>query len=151
MRDRAAATNAYWGTQVEIQRLSAAAWLTFAEGKRAEALATMRQAADLESSTEKHPVTPREVLPARELLADMLLEMRDYAAARKEYAATLERSPNRFNSVWGIARSAELARDETAATGFYRKLLGLSVSSEMRPKRLRDADRYLQESSLAYE
>ena len=144
LRDRAAATNAYWGTQVEIQRLSAAAWLTFAEGKRAEALATMRQAADLESSTEKHPVTPGEVLPARELLADMLLEMRDYAAARKEYAATLERSPNRFNSVWGIARSAELARDEAAATEFYRKLLGLSVSSETRPKRLRDADRYLQ-------
>jgi hypothetical protein len=143
LRDRAAETNAYWGTQVEIQRLSAAAWLTFAEGKRTEALATMRQAADLEASTEKHSVTPGEVLPARELLADMLLEAHDYAAARKEYAATLERSPNRFNSVWGIARSAELARDEAAATGFYRKLLGLSVSSKTQPARLRDADRYL--------
>jgi hypothetical protein len=145
LRDRAAATNAYWGTQVEIQRLSAAAWLTLAEGKHTEALATMRQAADLESSTEKHPVTPGEVLPARELLADMLLERREYAAARKEYAATLERSPNRFNSVYGIARAAELASEGAVATEFYRKLLDLSASSnsETRPARLRDADRYL--------
>ena len=104
----------------------------------------MRQAADLESSTEKHPVTPGEVLPARELLADMLMELREYGAAKQEYLATLERSPNRFNSVWGVARSAELARDEAAATEFYRKLLGLSASSKTRPARLRDADRYLQ-------
>jgi tetratricopeptide (TPR) repeat protein len=143
--DRAAATNAYWGTQVEIQRLSAGAWLQWADGQRTEALTTMRQAADLESSTEKHPVTPGEVLPARELLADMLLERREYAAARKEYAATLERSPNRFNSVYGVARSAELARDEAVAIEFYRKLLDLSATSksETRPARLRDADRYL--------
>jgi tetratricopeptide (TPR) repeat protein len=145
LRDRAAAANAYWGTQVEIQRLSAAAWLHLAEGQRTEALATMRRAADLESSTEKHPVTPGEVLPARELLADMLLERREYAAARKEYAATLERSPNLFNSVYGIARSAELARDEAVAIESYRKLLDLSGTSksETRPARLRDADRYL--------
>jgi tetratricopeptide (TPR) repeat protein len=145
LRDRAAATNAYWGTQVEIQRLSAAAWLALAEEQRSEALATMRQAADLESSTEKHPVTPGEVVPARELLADMLLEVGDYAAARKEYSATLERSPNRFNSVYGVARSAELAGDQTAAGKFYQQLLDLTASSKSttRPARLRDAERYL--------
>ena len=126
LRDRANVSNAYWGTQVEIQRLAASAWLTLAEGQRSAALATMRQAADLESSTEKHPVTPGEVLPARELLADMLLEVGEYAAARKEYAATLERSPNRFNSVYGIARSAELAGDEAVAIKFYRQLIELT-------------------------
>ena len=59
----------------------------------------MRKAADLESTTEKHPVTPGEILPARELLGDMLLEMGEHAAAQKEYAAVLERSPNRFDSL----------------------------------------------------
>ena len=130
---------------MEIQRLAASAWLTLAEGQRSAALATMRQAADLESSTEKHPVTPGEVLPARELLADMLLEVGEYAAARKEYAATLERSPNRFNSVYGIARSAELAGDEAVAIKFYRQAdrADRVDKSTTRPARLRDAERYL--------
>jgi len=145
LRDSANASNAYWGTQVEIQRLSAAAWLTLAEGQRSAALTTMRKAADLESSTEKHPVTPGEVLPARELLGDMLLDTGDYAAAKKEYAATLERSPNRFNSVYGVARSAELAGDAAVAIQFYRQLLDLTAStrSATQPARLRDAERYL--------
>jgi hypothetical protein len=84
-------------------------------------------------------------LPARELLADMLLEVGDYAAAKKEYSATLERSPNRFNSVYGVARSAELARDEPVAIKFYRQLRDLTAStkSTSRPARLRDAERYL--------
>jgi tetratricopeptide (TPR) repeat protein len=144
LRDRAAASNAYWGTQVEIQRLAAAAWLALAEG-RPEALAMMRQAADLEASTEKHPVTPGEVLPARELLADMLVELGQHAAAQKEYAATLDRSPNRFNSVYGAASSAEAVRDAAAATKFYGQLIDLSASNSgaTRPARLRDADRYL--------
>ncbi len=109
LRDRAAESNAYWGTQVEIQRLAALAWLTFEQGDRSKGLATMQQAAQLEASTEKHPVTPGEVLPASELLADMLIEMGQHAAARKQYAATLERSPNRLNSCHGLARSTELA------------------------------------------
>jgi hypothetical protein len=145
LRDRANVANAYWGTQVDIQRLTASAWLTLAEGQRSTALTTMRQAADLESSTEKHPVTPGEVLPARELLADMLLEVGEHAAAKNEYAATLERSPNRFNSVYGIARSAELAGDEAVAIKFYRQLIELTASTQSttRPARLRDAERYL--------
>jgi hypothetical protein len=105
----------------------------------------MRQAADLEASTEKHPVTPGEVLPARELLADMLVELGQHAAAQKEYAATLDRSPNRFNSVYGAASSAEAVRDAAAATKFYGQLIDLSASNSgaTRPARLRDADRYL--------
>jgi hypothetical protein len=62
-----------WGTQVEIQRRAAAAWLARAEKKDQEALSLMRSSADLEDSTDKHPVTPGSVLPAREQLADLLL------------------------------------------------------------------------------
>src|SRR6185295_15920266 len=64
-----------WATQVEIQRRAAAAWLAKASGKSQDALELMRSAADLEDSTEKHPVTPGAVLPARELLGDLLLEL----------------------------------------------------------------------------
>lgn len=123
LRDRAAESNAYWGAQVEIQRLAALAWLSFEQGERGQGLHTMQRAAQLEAATEKHPVTPGEVIPASELLADMLLAMGDHAAAQKQYATTLERSPNRFNSVYGLARAAELAGDEPAALKAYRQLV----------------------------
>jgi hypothetical protein len=109
LRDKAAESSAYWATQVEIQRLSALAWLRLSEGSREAALSTMRSAAALEASTEKHPVTPGEVLPARELLADMLMALRDYAAAHKEYAQVLVRSPNRAHSVDGRIRAERLS------------------------------------------
>ena len=68
------AKTAYWPDQVEIQRKAAAAWIARAEKRDEEALALMRGAAALEASTDKHPVTPGAVLPARELLADLLAE-----------------------------------------------------------------------------
>ena len=77
----------YWADQVEIQRLAAAAWLAHAEGKHDPALKLAREAADLESSTEKHPVTPGAIVPARELLAEMLLEH----GRREEAVAELDR------------------------------------------------------------
>ena len=150
LRDRAAESNAYWGTQVEIQRLAALAWLTFEQGERRQGIETMRQAAQLEASTEKHPVTPGEVLPASELLADMLLEMGEHAAARKQYAATLERSPNRFNSSYGLGRAAELAGDEAAAIKSYRQLVAFAVTDgKARTDRLQHAARYLASRQLA--
>lgn len=142
LRDRAASTNAYWGTQVEIQRLAASAWLTFAEGQQSRGLETMRKAADLESTTEKHPVTPGEILPARELLGDMLLEMGEHAAAQKEYAAVLERSPNRFNSLYGAGRAAELRGDRATAAGFYKQLVDVAPLTPG-PERLQRARRFL--------
>ena len=116
LRERAAESSAYWGTQVEIQRLSALAWLQEQEGNRAQALETMRKASSLEASTEKHPVTPGEVLPARELLADMLFARGEFAEARAEYAKVLVRSPNRAHSLLGAERSASRAwRPEAVA------------------------------------
>ncbi|MEJ2765370.1 hypothetical protein VV869_15560 [Photobacterium sp. MCCC 1A19761] len=118
--------SAYWAKQVEIQRLSALAWLYFHLGKQDQALQTMQNAADLEATTEKHPVTPGEILPARELLADMLLEMKKYRQALVEYETALNRSKNRFNSIYGAARSAELAGDKDQATHYYQMLLDLA-------------------------
>jgi hypothetical protein len=86
LRDQlAAAKNSYWAEQVEIQLLGVAAWTALAEGKRDEALKFMREAAEKESASEKTPISPGPILPARELLGDMLLALGQPAAALKEY------------------------------------------------------------------
>ena len=80
--------NDYWAKQVEMQRLTAAAWLAWAEADVEKALTQMRAAAELEDSTYKHPVTPGQLAPARELLGDLLLELQRPAEALAEYEAT---------------------------------------------------------------
>lgn len=132
-----------WGTQVEIQRLTATAWLTHAEGNNDEALRIMRSAADLEDTTEKHPVTPGTILPAREMLGDLLLEMNQSAPALKAYEKVLENSPNRFNSLYGAARAAELSGDRNKARVYYEKLVALCDQSDGSRPGLKKAKEYL--------
>jgi hypothetical protein len=115
--------NKYWADQVDIQREIAAAWITFAEGKREHALQQMRSAADHEDKTDKHNVTPGVILPARELLGEMLLELKQPAMATAEFEATLRTAPNRFNALSGAARAAKLSGDSEKAKSYYAKLL----------------------------
>jgi tetratricopeptide (TPR) repeat protein len=115
----------YWADQVDIQHEIAAAWTTFAEGKREAALLQMRSAADHEDKTDKHNVTPGVILPARELLGEMLLELKQPALAVVEFEATLRTAPNRFNALSGSARAAKLAGDNEKARSYYVKLLAL--------------------------
>lgn len=145
LRDEAAKTSEYWAKQVEIQRLSTAAWLAFAQNEKNSALATMQKAAGLEASTSKHPVTPGEVLPAQELLGDMLLSLGHYGGAQQQYVLALERSPGRFNSVYGAARSAELAGHKSDAALYYEKLVVVAVENSEHV-RLRKAREYLERS-----
>jgi len=124
-----------WSTQVEIQRRAAAGWLARAENKDAEALALMRSAAALEDSTDKHPVTPGSILPAREQLADLLSELGQPAAALAEYEASLRSAPARLNSYDGAAQAAERAGKKQEAKAFRERLVGLCGGSV--PDRLR--------------
>jgi hypothetical protein len=78
------ANNDYWANQVEVQRLGATAVLARVKGNDRDARELTRVAADLEASMEKHPATPGAVLPARELRADLLIEMNEPAAALEE-------------------------------------------------------------------
>lgn len=131
-----------WAKQVEIQRLVASAWLAHAEGKREESLRLMRAGADLEDATEKHPVTPGAVLPAREQLGELLLELQQPVAALKEFETSLLSAPNRFNGVYGAARAARfaadqsnLAADKNKAKSYYGKLLQLARDADtVRPE-----------------
>jgi hypothetical protein len=120
-----AVNQAYWAGQVEIQQRTAAAWIARAENRKDEALRLMRAAADLEDSTEKHPVTPGPVLPARELLGEMLLDLNLPAKALAEFEASAAREPNRLNGLFGAARAAELSGNPAKARALYTRLVAL--------------------------
>jgi tetratricopeptide (TPR) repeat protein len=140
----AAMPSAYdWGIQVEIQEIAARAWIAYAEGRTDEGLTLMRKAADLESTTQKNPVTPGEVLPAGELLGDMLLDQRRYDEARAAYDTALERSPNRFNSLYGAGRAAELGGNADAAGDYFRQLVALTPESGGKRPRTGHAVKFL--------
>ncbi len=113
-----ASGESYWAEQVAIQRLGARAWLALAEGRAADALAQMREAAAREDATEKSAVTPGPLAPARELLGDLLMSMGRPADALAEYRRTLVKEPRRFRCIDG-ARRAALASGERAAAARY--------------------------------
>jgi len=117
--------DSYWATIVGAQRLAAAAWVARGEGKSDSAVRLAREAAELEETVEKHPVTPGPLLPARELLGDLLLELDRPADALAAYEKALEREPNRARSLYGAARAAERARSDAVARKRYTELLEL--------------------------
>ena len=134
-----------WAVQVEAERLGVAAWVAHAEGNSAEAEKLLRQAADLEDSAEKHPVTPGELLPAREMLGELLLELKRPQDALKEYVVSLRTSPNRMNGYLGAAQAAIAAGDEQGARLYYRRLLDLAKHADARPE-LDQARAYLEKT-----
>jgi tetratricopeptide (TPR) repeat protein len=134
-----AAKQSYWAGQVAIQAKAVTAWVTYAEGRKEEALAIMREAADLESATEKHPVTPGPLLPARELLGVMLLETGQPSLALAEFEKTHAVEPNRFHGLAGAARAAELAGKRDEARVHYEKLTALAASADaVRPELIQE-------------
>jgi hypothetical protein len=143
LEDKLKGNDTYWANQVEVQRLAAAGILAHVRGDDKTAVALVRAAAELDATMDKHPATPSSVLPARELLADLLLELNQPAAALIEYRATLSTDPNRFRSLLGEARAAKQMGDSATAHDAYRKLVALSkpVSAE-RPE-LAEARSYL--------
>src|SRR6266581_1000727 len=121
----AGGAHAYWAGQVRIQRLAASGWLARTKGDTAEAVRLATTAADLEDVTQKHPVTPGSLLPARELLGDLLLELGRPVEAAQAYAASLAQQPNRARSLFGLARASEQAGDLATARTRYREYLAL--------------------------
>ena len=138
------AKNTYWAGQVDVEVRSASAVLAQAQGKRDEALTLMRSAADLEDASDKHPVTPGSIVPARELLGDMLLEANQPAEALAEYERSLNSAPNRFHGLAGAATAAERAGDAAKAKLYREKLVQVAAADSDRPELL-TAKRFLAE------
>lgn len=112
----------YWAEQTEIQGAILNAWALRAEGRNDEALAAMRAAADREDQTEKHVVVPGPLVPARELLGELLLELGRPADALAQFEAAAGKEPNRFRGLYGAALAAERAGDKIRARVHYEKL-----------------------------
>jgi hypothetical protein len=122
--------DAYWAEQVEIQRLVANAWIAFAAGEAAEAERLLGAAADREDATEKSAVTPGPLMPARESLGDLLIELKRPADALPMYEKNLAKEPNRLKSVYGAAHAAELAGNNAKARDYFTQLATICARAD---------------------
>jgi tetratricopeptide (TPR) repeat protein len=120
--------DSYKANQVQIQIMASEAWILFKEGKNDQALKLMELAATMEENTQKHPVTPCEVIPARELLGDLLYQMNKPEEALKTYEEDLKKHPNRFNGLYGAGLAAQRSNNLKKATGYYQQLTAIADS-----------------------
>ncbi len=138
----------YRSGQVMIQIQSAEAWIQLAKGNKDQALSFMKTAAQMESETSKHPVTPGEVLPADELLGDMLLALNKPAEALNAYEVNLKSHPNRFNGIYGAAIAAEKSGNQEKARFYFRKLIELTKNSNSDRPELIEAKSYVSKIAI---
>lgn len=122
----------YWARQVEIQQVEVAAWAALAEGNQPDALQQMKSAAEREDGTEKSAITPGPLAPARELLGELLLEIKEPAQALQQFEATLQKEPGRFRALYGAARSAELSGKPKISQEHFRELLRVCARADAR-------------------
>ncbi|HXV83975.1 MAG TPA: hypothetical protein VEG60_29335 [Candidatus Binatia bacterium] len=125
-----AAKQTYWADQADIQAKIIESWIAKAEGDTARALQLARAAADHEDSTEKHVVSPGPILPARELLGDMLMELGQGNAALTEYETSIAKEPNRFRGLYGAARAAEASGNMAKARVWYAKFTEVTAQAD---------------------
>jgi hypothetical protein len=137
------AKDAYWSEQVDIQASVASAWVLYAEGKKADGLKAMSDAADAEDRSEKHPVTPGVPKPARELYGEMLLDSGNAKEALTAFEATLKKEPNRLGAYAGAAKAAAQLGDTSKAREYYGKIVEQAGSGDNTRTEVADARKYL--------
>ncbi len=122
----------YEANQVQIQIKMIEAWMEWSIGNKNKAIDLMTEATTMENNTAKHPVTPGEVLPAGELLGDILLKCNKWKEALQAYENNLRTHPNRFNGIYGAAKAALVLGDKEKALMYFKKLIDIakSVNSE---------------------
>jgi tetratricopeptide (TPR) repeat protein len=136
----------YKAAQVNVQVHAAKGWVHLAKGENEEALDFMRKAANLESKTSKHPVTPGEVLPADELLGDMLLKLNKPTEALEAYELNLKGHPNRFNGLYGAAIAAKKSGNDEKAMQYFNQLIELTKNSKSDRPEVEEALKFIQQS-----
>ena len=132
--------------QVAVQIKTSEAWIEYGKGNTGKALEFMKAAADMEDGMEKHPVTPGEVIPARELFAEMLLQMNKPELALENFETDLKRHPNRFNGLYGSGIAALHSNNKTKAKEYFKKLLD-DADSHCKRKELAEAKAFLKTSN----
>jgi tetratricopeptide (TPR) repeat protein len=124
------ADQSYWADRTEEQMLAVSAWIALKEGAGDQALKFMRAAADGEDGSVKHVAMENRLYPFRELLAELLLETGQPAAALNEFEIALKQTPNRFRAFWGAARAADSAGDRQKASDYFGKLADLAKNAD---------------------
>ncbi|MGH7909682.1 MAG: hypothetical protein ACRENW_07530, partial [Thermodesulfobacteriota bacterium] len=133
----------YWAGQTDFQIKTVNAWIALAEKRHDEAVQLMRAAAEAEEASDKHPVTPGNVAPSRELLGEMLMTLNSPAQAFAEFERSLKRDPNRFRGIYGAARTAEASGNRDAARDYYAKLQTLASNRDTERLELAQAKAFL--------
>jgi len=123
----------YWVKQVDIQENAITAWIARAESRNTDALKLMRETADVEDKTEEHIMMPGRVMPVREMLGELLIDLNQPAMAFTAFEQSLVNDPNRLRSVYGAAHAAELSGDRNKAATLYKRLLA-QVGSQGAPR-----------------
>ncbi len=126
---------------IQVLNLELSAWLAHVKGQAQQSVTLMQQAAELETSTPKHAVTPGPTLPAHELLGDLLMEQKQPKEALAAYKRSLELYPKRFNSLLGAAQAARALGDDALARSLYSELLEVADGGT-RQRALKEAKRY---------
>jgi len=139
----------YKANQVLIQLKTGEAWILFKEGKTNEALLQITTTVELEDKTEKSPVTPGEIIPAKESLADMLLLLNKPKEALAAYEANLKTRPNRFNALYGAGLASELCNDLVKANYYYKQLVTIANSPNADRPELKKARLFLKNDAIA--
>jgi hypothetical protein len=133
----------YWADQIEIQAEVVRGLSLVTDGNTAEGIEILKRAALREDATEKHVVTPGPLLPAREVLAEVLLEAGNGDEALREYQAVISKEPNRYRAIFGAARAARLAGDAEKARLYYTQLIELAQSADTERDSLQEARQFL--------
>jgi tetratricopeptide (TPR) repeat protein len=138
-----AAKIGYWAGQADFQIKTVDAWIAFAEKRHDDAVQLMRAAAEAEEASDKHPVTPGNVVPSRELLGEMLMALNQPAQAFAEFERSLKRDPNRFRGISGAARAAKASGKLRAARDYYARLQTLTADRDTERQELAAAKAFL--------
>ncbi|MGC2197131.1 MAG: hypothetical protein WA628_20810 [Terriglobales bacterium] len=123
-------SNNYWFKQVQVQLEEVQAWMAEQRGEGTKAVTLITGAADLEESMDKSPVTPGAIVPAREMLGQLLLEQKRPQQALEAYEAVLQVAPKRFNALYGAATAADATGNTVVAHRYFRELIDTSVAEE---------------------
>jgi tetratricopeptide (TPR) repeat protein len=136
------ADQSYWADRTEEQMLAVSAWIALKEGAGDQALKFMRAAADGEDGSLKHVAMENRLYPFRELLAELLLETGQPAAALNEFEIALKQTPNRFRAFLGAARAADRAGDRQKASEYFGELMNLAKNADTERQEIREARAY---------
>ena len=141
------AENIYESGQVTIQIEAIKGWIEYSKGNADKAIEYMKLASNLESETSKAAVTPGEIIPADELLADLYLALNRPEDALKAYKLNLKGHPSRFNGIYGAAKAAQQLNDTKLTAYYFEKLIKLSENVNSSRPEIAEAKEFLANNS----